>query len=128
MIEPAQVCTREVGQLRLFLPLVERRKGGLWRLFGKPLYQEIIHAAKAEGILNATAQRVHCGYSGDGRIEHDRQDLPNPHLTLCVELIGGRHELEAFCSKHPDLLQDKVVVYDKLEHWEVGAANVAQQA
>ena len=31
-------------------------------------------------------------------------ELPNLSLTMCVELIGERHELETFCRKHGDLL------------------------
>ena len=38
-----------------------------------------------------------------------------------VELIGERPELEAFCQKHAAMLFGKVVVYEKLERWEVGA-------
>jgi hypothetical protein len=44
----------------------------------------------------------------------------NPHLTMCVELIGPRGELEDFCRRHGDLLANKVIVYKHLEHWSVG--------
>jgi hypothetical protein len=61
------------------------------------------------------------GYSGQAKIEHDNHEIPNENLTLCVELIGGRAELESFCQKHAEMLFGKVVVYEKLERWEVGA-------
>lgn len=31
-----------------------------------------------------------------------------------------RTELETFCQKHSELLLGKVVVFEKLERWEIG--------
>jgi H+/Cl- antiporter ClcA/PII-like signaling protein len=127
--------THEIGQLRIFLTARERRQKGFRGLFGKPVYQEIIHAARQDGVLNAVAHRMHFGYSGNGKIEHDDREIPNEYLTLCVELIGGRLELESFYRKHADMLRDKIVVYEKMERWEVGrfvtrgdGGNVDEQA
>ena len=63
---------------------------------------------------------MHFGYSGHGKIEDDKHEIPNEYLTLCVELIGDRPQLELFCQKHAAMLRDKVVVYEKLERWDVG--------
>jgi H+/Cl- antiporter ClcA/PII-like signaling protein len=114
----------EIGQLRIFLTPRERRNKGLRSWFGRPLYQEIIHAAKEEGVMNAVAHRMHFGYSAHGKIEHDVNEIPNEYLTLCVELIGSRQLLETFCRRHMELLRDKVAVFEKLERWEIGAFNV----
>jgi H+/Cl- antiporter ClcA/PII-like signaling protein len=116
-----KVNTREIGQVRIYMTPREKRKAsGMKGLFSKPLYQEIIDAAKADGILNAIAHHTHYGYSGNGRIQSNNQELPNSNLNLCVELIAHREELERFCRKHGELMQGKVVVYKHMEHWDIG--------
>jgi H+/Cl- antiporter ClcA/PII-like signaling protein len=116
-----KVISREIGQVRIYMTPREKRKGsGMKGFFGKPLYQEIIDAAKADGILNAVAHHTHYGYSGSGQIQANNQELPNSNMNLCVELIAHRDELELFCRKHGELLKDKVVVYKHMEHWDIG--------
>jgi PII-like signaling protein len=120
MSQSAQFGAREIGQLRIFLTAREQRQKGLRGLFGKPVYQEIIHAAKQDGVLSAVAHRTHFGYSGDGKSVDASQATSSEYLTLCVELIGERLQLEQFCQKHAILMGDKVVVYEKMERWDVG--------
>jgi H+/Cl- antiporter ClcA/PII-like signaling protein len=121
MSHSSSVRAREVGQLRVFMtPRDRRKKKGFRGLFMKPLYQEIISAAKEHGLLNAIAQRTHFGYSGQGNIQSDNVEIPNTNLSLCVELIAVREQLESFCIQQAELLSDKVVVYEKLEHWQFG--------
>jgi H+/Cl- antiporter ClcA/PII-like signaling protein len=122
MTHASSVHAREVGQLRIFMmPRDRKKKKGFRGLFVKPLYQELISAAKEHGLLNAVAHRTHFGYSGQGKIQHDSlSEIPNDRLTMCVELIATRDHLESFCKQQAELLRDKVVVYEKLEHWEFG--------
>jgi len=82
--------------------------------------RKIIDAAKADGILNAVAHHTHYGYSGNGTIQSNNQELPNSSLNLCVELIARRDQLEQFCRKHGDLMKGKVIVYKHMEHWDIG--------
>jgi H+/Cl- antiporter ClcA/PII-like signaling protein len=115
-----KVSSREIGQVRIYMTPREKRKGtGMKGLFGKPLYQEIIDAAKADGILNAVAHHTHYGYSGNGKVQSNNQELPNTALNLCVELIADREHLELFCRKHGDLLKGRVIVYKHMEHWDI---------
>lgn len=116
-----KVKSREIGQVRIYMSPGEKRKGqGIKRMFSKPLYQEIIDAAKVDGILNATAHHTHYGYSGTGKVQSNNQELPNQMLNLCVELIAHRDQLELFCRKHGDLLKGRVIVYKHMEHWDIG--------
>jgi len=116
-----QVKEREIGQCRIYMTPGERRSArGFRRIFAKPLYQEIIAAARKDGIPNAAAHHTHYGYSSNGRIQADSGDIPNDRVNLCVELIGARDELERFCRKHGELLHGKVIVYKHMEHWEIG--------
>lgn len=121
MLHRHKVTSREIGQVRIYMTPREKRKGaGMKGLFSKPLYQEIIDAAKADGILNAVAHHTHYGYSGNGSIQSNNQELPNSSLNLCVELIAHRDQLELFCRKHGDLIKGKVIVYKHMEHWDIG--------
>jgi PII-like signaling protein len=116
-----RVVPREIGQLRVYMSHRTKRKSRSFmdKLYGKPLYQELIDAAKRDGILNATAHHTHYGYTGNGRVQSNTGELPNPDLTLCVELIAPRDELEDFAKKHADILKDKVLVYKHMEHWDL---------
>jgi hypothetical protein len=70
--------------------------------------------------MNAVAHHTHYGFSNHGALQGREAEMINPHLTMCVELIGPRGELEDFCRRHGDLLANKVIVYKHLEHWSVG--------
>lgn len=122
-----RVDSKEIGQLRIFMTPKEKQKpaGVRQKLFGRSLYREIIHAAKKAGILNAAVHHTYYGYSGDGRIQSGwTSDMPNTDLTLCVELISPRSDLELFVRTHGELLKDKVLVYKHMEHWTVGTRGI----
>ena len=109
---------REVGMLRIYLKPSD--KIGPRRFWGaKPLYRELIRTAKADGIINAVAQNTHYGFSNCGPIRENGSEIADPHLTICVELVGDRDQLNLFCRRHGDLLGDKVIVYKQLEHWTI---------
>lgn len=112
---------REVGMLRIFMKPSDRiGQRSIRKLWGaKPLYRELIRAAKADGIINAVAQHTHYGFSNHGPIRENGSEVGDPHLTICVELVGERDQLDMFCRCHGDLLGDKVIVYHELEHWTV---------
>ncbi|WP_246171579.1 DUF190 domain-containing protein [Sphingobium limneticum] len=93
----------------------------------KPLYRQLVMQAKRDGIMNAVAHHTHYGFSNHGPVMEDGAELSNPHLTMCVELIGQRHELERFCEVHGDLLGGKVIVYKHLEHRSIGPGGVRHQ-
>lgn len=120
MSKKHRVVSKEIGQLRIYLPQGETRHGmGLRSLFGRPLYRELIDLAKADGILNATSHVTHHGYSNNGRVHSEGAEVPNANLTVFVELIDHRDRLEEFCRHHADQLKDRVIVYKHMEHWEL---------
>lgn len=100
------------------------------RLFRcRPLYRELVMRAKDAGIMNATARHTLFGYSNRGKLEDEGFELFNPDLTMCVELIAPREELEDFCRTHGDLLKRKVIVFKHIEHWDlVGKAATSDDA
>ncbi|MHB8285550.1 MAG: DUF190 domain-containing protein [Caulobacteraceae bacterium] len=123
MPTPHTVTSQEIGQVRIYMAPGERVKGGSKIrnfLSSRRVYRELVHAAKAAGLMNAIAHTTQYGFSGHGQIQEIVSELPNPELTVCVELIGHRSQLEAFCRQHGDVLAGKVVVYKHLEHWTIG--------
>lgn len=121
MSHPHKIVPKETGMIRIYLKPSERRKGkGLKALLtSRPLYRELVLAAKSDGIINAVAHHTHYGYSNHGKVRSHDVESGNPDLTMCVEFIGQRAQLEIFCRKHGDLLQNKVIIYKHLEHWEI---------
>lgn len=115
-----KLSSREIGMVRIYMKPREKALGtGGWFGGGRPLYRELVVQAKASGIMNAVAHRTHFGYSNSGKLQDEGFEIPNPDLTMCVELIGDRELLEEFCRTHGSLLKNKVIIYKHIEHWDV---------
>jgi H+/Cl- antiporter ClcA/PII-like signaling protein len=128
MPDSHHVTPSEIGMIRIYLKPSDkapRAKRGFWS--GRPLYRELVTQAKADGVMNAVAHHTHYGFSNHGPVRENGAELSDPHLTMCVELIGQRAQLEGFCRRHGDMLGDKVIVYKHLEHWSVGPAGVSHE-
>ncbi len=120
----SQLSSREIGMVRIYLKPREKMPGkGSW-FSAKPLYRELVMQAKAHGIMNAIAHHTHFGYSNHGKVQEDGFEMPNPELTMCVELISERHKLEDFCKTHSALLKQKVIIYKHIEHWDVSGQRI----
>lgn len=132
MPQARAVIPAEVGMLRVYVRRADRAASRERRSFwqpgtgAKPLYRELILRAKTAGLMNAVAHPAQYGFSDHGPIREDGAELSDPQLTICVELIGRRAQLEQFCRQQGDLLTDKIVVYKPLEHWCVGPAGITQ--
>jgi H+/Cl- antiporter ClcA/PII-like signaling protein len=124
-----KIAATEMGKVRIYLMPSEKVKAsGLWnKLSSKPIYREIIAAAKKDGLINANAYSAHHGFTNSGRVEAQDTEMGNPRLTMCVELIDHKDKLEQFCRKHGDLLKDKVIVYKHVEHWSVQASKLIEE-
>jgi PII-like signaling protein len=112
--------------IRIYLKPGEKRKQPSLRGFlaARPLYRELVDAAKQSGFLNAIAQHTHYGFSNHGPVQSQNVEAGNPDLTMCVEILGPKQDLETFCRTHGELLRDKVIVYKHIEHWDVHLSDV----
>ncbi|MFT3976600.1 MAG: DUF190 domain-containing protein [Sphingomonas bacterium] len=130
MSYPHEVTPAEIGMIRIYMKPSDKVGRGGARSFwsAKPLYRVLVATAKEDGILNAVAHHTHYGYSNHGAIRENGVEVSDPHLTMCVELIGERDRLELFCRRHGDLLAKKVIVYKHLEHWSVGPKGVSHHS
>ena len=110
----------------LVVSLVHRRHAGIrGALSSRPLFRELVLRAKQAGLVNATAHHTHFGFSNHGAVQEPMAEISNPELTMCVEMIGPRDTLERFCRDHGAMLENKVIVYKHLEHWQVSGAGGA---
>lgn len=115
-----KLSSREVGMVRIYMKPHEKAVGtGGWFGSGKALYRELVMQAKAAGIINAVAHHTQFGYSNSGKLQDEGFEIPNPDLTMCVELVADRELLEEFCRTHGSLLKNKVIIYKHIEHWDV---------
>ena len=120
------VESHEAGSLRIFFAVSEKRprKKGLRNFLRgrRPMYQELIDEAKKQHLLQGTAHSTYYGFSGKGAVQAEMSELPNPHMNMCVELIGPKEALEQFCRQHAELLVGKMMYYTRLDTWRLRAA------
>jgi H+/Cl- antiporter ClcA/PII-like signaling protein len=111
---------KEIGMVRIYMKPREKAPRAGRSIFGSPpLYRALILAAKSAGIMNGVAHHTYFGYSNHGKLQNINLEGPDPDLTMCVELIGHRDQLEAFSRKHGEWLRGKVVIYKQIEQWEI---------
>lgn len=116
-----RIVAREMGKIRIYLMPRERAgpPGWLGRFTARPVYRELIRAAKEDGLHSAVAFAAHHGFSNGGPIRAGRVEAPDGGLTLCVELIDRKDRLEEFCRRHAALLAGRSIVYKHVEHWSL---------
>lgn len=125
-----QIIPLEMGKIRIYLTPRDRMpaSGLLGRLGAKPIYREIIQAAKKEGLTSAVAFLTHYGFSNGGKIKAEDPEMSNQgSMTLCVEIIDHKARLEAFCRHHGALLKDRTIVYKHVEHWSLQDSTLVEK-
>jgi H+/Cl- antiporter ClcA/PII-like signaling protein len=121
-----KIVPREIGMVRIYIKPADKRKQPGLRGFlsARPLYRELVDAAKKDGIINAVAHHTHYGFSNHGRIRAHDPELGNSDLTMCIELVAPKEQLELFCRTHGDLLKGKMIIYKHIEHWDIHGHDV----
>jgi H+/Cl- antiporter ClcA/PII-like signaling protein len=120
MTRQCQLSTKKVGVVRIYLSAGDRRPGRGWkqRLFGRPLYQEIIDQARDKGLWGATARGMTYGFTNHGKTKADfHPDAGFTNTHIYVELIAPRAQLEAFFEQIAPLVAGRVVTFAEAEHW-----------
>ncbi|UWX57880.1 DUF190 domain-containing protein [Chlorobaculum sp. MV4-Y] len=118
-----KVKHHSLGKLVIYIAPAQKVKHAsksLFRkLFPKSVYMHLIEDAKKDGILNASAHTTHTSFTTDGKIISFSVESDNAKLAMCVELVDQREKLEAFFLKHRESLRGNVVIYKKVEFWDV---------
>jgi PII-like signaling protein len=116
-----KIKTALLGKLRIYITPSDKVQQGkrtmLQKLFPRSAYIHIVQDAKKEGIMNASVYTTHLGFSNYGKIQLHQVEGGNSKLTMCVELVDKRDNLEKFYCKHIDYLKDKTVLFKEVEHW-----------
>ena len=130
MKSKTHIVARELGKIRLFVGPRERvpQAGFFRRLAAKPLYRELIAAAKKDGLHSAMAFATYHGFSGGDEIRSVDPEIGHTHTTLCVEFVDQKEKLEAFCHLHHALLKGKSIIYKHVEHWTVQDGELSLEA
>lgn len=110
---------QSICQLRIFLTDGATRQMQFpWSLWERPLYRELIQRARSDGIASAISYPLYGGYVGvTGPVPSAKKtSVRDPNV--CVELIDLRERLDAFCSKHRELLTGTLLTSREIEQWE----------
>lgn len=115
-----KIKTHSLGKLRIYLKAGENIKSDSIRrkLFPKNVQKSIIEHAKKDGLMNASAYNTHMGFSNFERIQNYSLESDNAGLTVCIELIDTKENLQKFFLKHKALFKDKVTVFKEVEYWD----------
>ncbi len=114
-----KIAGTEMGQLRIYLTPAEKVKADGFgsKLNPQPAYQEIIQAAKNDGLFNAIVCSGYHELVDQGEVQTRNPEMPDARRPLCLELVDHKDKLEEFCRKHPNLLQGKALIYQHVEQW-----------
>ncbi len=122
VIDSHNVHPREIGSLRIYLKPAERAPSGrgIRRLLGaRPLYLELIAAARRGGLMNAMVHHTHHGFSRRGADSTAETGGAGGASMTWVEIVDLKEKLESFCSDHAEALRGKVITYKQIERWEI---------
>ena len=65
------------------------------RYEGRPLYEAIVHTARAKGIIGATALRGILGYGENSRIHTSKILRLAENLPIVVEVVDRKEQIDA---------------------------------
>jgi PII-like signaling protein len=116
----ARIKTHKLGKLKIYLKTGDKVKSTtmLRKLFPKSVHATIVAEAQKDGIRNAHVFQTHFGFQNSGKVQRYHIENENGGLTVCIELIDKRENLEAFFKKHTAMLKDKIVIYKEVEFWD----------
>lgn len=125
MHETPTIQTEPAGILRIFMTSASRVHNRelkpLARLFQRrPLYRDIVHAARAAGFTCSNAHFSHYGFWRGGEIQQTLGEIPNTLLSVYVDILGNHEDLRAFCLSHESLLKDTSLYFKPAESWHFG--------
>lgn len=114
--------TRILGNIRIYLNSCDTvATKGFWnRLLSRPIYREIVNAAKRERLTSAGAITSQYGYCNREQIQGYQLENANNQLAVCIDIIDESDRLLAFCRKYNALLRGRMIVYTQVETWTTG--------
>ncbi len=84
-----------------------------WR--HKPLYQELVQAARRQELAGATVLRGIEGFGASSRIHTSRLLSLSEDLPLVIEIVDTADKVEAFLAAVDELLTEGLVTMERVE-------------
>ncbi len=90
------------------------RQGTLLRIFigeadhwhGKPLYEELVKAARADGLAGATVLKGVSGFGKNSRIHTAKILRLSEDLPLVVEIVDSEEKIRAFLPRIEEMMAE----------------------
>jgi PII-like signaling protein len=81
----------------------------------KPLYQELVPAARRQGLAGATVLRGIEGFGASSRIHTSRILSLSEDLPLVIEIVDTADKVEGFLAAVDELLTEGLVTMERVE-------------
>ena len=81
----------------------------------KPLYNEIVHRAHADGLAGASVFRGIEGYGGSSLIHTSRLLSLSEDLPLAIVIVDSEEKVRAFLPRLDELIGEGLVILDDCE-------------
>lgn len=81
----------------------------------KPLYQEIVKAARREGMAGATALRGFLGFGANSRIHTSKVLRLSEDLPVVVEIVDAEEKIQEFLPVLEKMIGEGLVTLEKVK-------------
>ncbi|MCC6357557.1 MAG: DUF190 domain-containing protein [Phycisphaerales bacterium] len=106
------------------------RDGCLLRIFigesdrwqGRPLYESIVLAARAQHLAGATVLRGPMGFGAKSRLHTAKILRLSEDLPIVIEIVDAREKIDAFLPLIDEMLTDGLVTLERVEVLQYRAA------
>lgn len=106
---------REGCLLRIFIGESDR-----WQ--GRPLYESIVLAARAQHLAGATVLRGPMGFGAESRLHTAKILRLSEDLPIVIEIVDAREKIDAFLPLVDAMLTDGLVTLERVEVLQYRAA------
>jgi PII-like signaling protein len=93
--------------LRIFLGESDK-----WQSF--PLYEEIIHAARRQGMAGATAIKGFMGFGGKSHMHTAKLLRLSEDLPVVIEIIDSEEKINNFLPCLDEMVQEGLITLEKI--------------
>jgi uncharacterized protein len=81
----------------------------------KPLYEELVQAARRQGLAGATVLRGIEGFGAASRIHTSRILALSEDLPLVIEIVDTAERVEAFLAAVDEMLTEGLVTMERVQ-------------
>jgi PII-like signaling protein len=121
VVKPAQISKRAKPVLPEHLKI--EGKAQMMRIYlseedrwnGKPLYQALVEAMRANDIAGVTVYRGILGYGAHRRMHKDKPLLASHHGSVLLSAVDTAEKLKAFLTLVDQMVQEGLVVFSDVD-------------